>query len=887
MLFSVLSLCMLFECHAETHHSDYIQSDDLKIAPQFVSQTFSKLPQSLILAEAPKISIDSATEDARTESVEPPNVPESTVWKSDVWKPDVWKPDVSVSTSNVPELNVPAGFEFLLEPQTTVVDVYYGGQYLASTLATYSPGEIRFDHPERIIALVPNLLDRNKIVEILNSPLPSNEGLSCGKSYRKNCGLLPKTLTGVIFDENQYRADLFIAEKELSTQRLNVAKFLPESDAGFSFIHGMSAAFSDIDTGVTDYSVNNSTLIGFGESRLRMFSNLSRRDDLVFDSIAYENDFEGKSRQIGLLKTDNLNSEFLPALQIIGARFASTLDTRNDLDLSEGSPLSIFLTNRSRVEILKDDRLINTHVYAAGNQMLDTRLLPSGAYDITIRVLEGGTVVSEETRFYRKSNQIPPVDQDIYFLELGKLTDDSDTHTIAKTRDNWLLRGSYASRLKDYLGIQGAVASTDTDRLLEGGLYFLGKNVTSNVSLAHTSNGDSAYYFSVGAKLAKLYLNARYRQLDVADHGEILPDDVFLLGDESSIQSSFNLTHGLGPGRLSFESRLNKRGEESVVSHILGFNFPIFKFSNESYALTDISISKQEGNWQALIRLSVNFRTNHWQYRASQSRLEEKFNDRKSADDISQMSVNWNDRDVLASNLDVGMNALRSDDVDSLDVGVKWESRYAQVQGSVDRQTIDGEESTTYSGGFATTIIGDAEGIAMGGREINQSAVIVELDSEKYDTNFNILVDNSKRNYVKPGTVSVVNLKPFETYRIKVQDIGKELLSYEQKEEQVTLYPGNVKRIKWRVSKIDVVFGRIMDSHGSPLKNALIEGVEGLAVTDEFGIFQAELKQGVKQLHAKTLTQKCEIVVPEYTTVNQIARLGTLTCRLPTLSPSR
>lgn len=770
---------------------------------------------------------------------------------------------------------VPAGFEFLLEPQTTLVDVYYGGQYLLSTMATYSPGEIRFENPSEVVARLPNLLDRDRTLEGLSKLLAANEGLLCQANQRSNCGRLPALVTGVIFDETSYRVDLFVSSEELGVQGLSISRYLPQSDVGFSFMHGISAAYSDADSRQSDYSINGSTLFALGESRLRLFSNISKQDDLVFDLAAWENDFEGRSRQIGLLQTDNQNSEFLPPLQIAGIRVASTLDTRNDLDLSEGTPLTVFLANSSRVELLKDGRLVSTGVYAAGNQALDTSLLPSGAYDITIRILEGGAVVSEETRFYRKTSQIPPRDQSIYFVEVGQLMDDEADDTFPDSRDNWLLRGSYASRFSDSLGLQGAGAITDTDKLVEAGLFYLGRYLNASSSLARTSRGDSAYFLSANARLGSLFLNGNYRKLDIDGHTPQASDDEFLLGEQASTQASLRLTHPLGSGRINFEHRLNERDDARIATNTLSIDLPAMKFSNQSHLLTDFSFSEQEGIWQALLRVSVNFRSNHWQYRASQSHLQQKDN---QADDISQLSINWNDRQILASNLDMGLNTRRQDGGDATDLDVNWESSHAQIRASVDRQTLGEETETGYSGVLTTTIIGDVEGLTMGGREINQSAVIIEMDSEKYDGHFDVIVDDSVRSYARPGNISVVNLNPFETYRIRVKDKGKQLLAYEEREEEVTLYPGNVKRLKWAVARIDVVFGRIVTESGEPLANALVEGVEGLAVTDEYGLFQAELAQGVRQLDIKTRTQQCRVELPDYKPQRQIGRLGTLVC---------
>ena len=338
------------------------------------------------------------------------------------------------------------------------MDIFYGGRYVGAVMATYAPGEIEFQNPAAVAALIPNLLDRKRIRQNLTGTLSSNAYLVCRNQYSEDCGTVEPAISAVVFDESRFRVDVFVAETELSVQEVAVDKYLPPAETGFSFIHALSAVYSSLERSDDNYSINGNTLLSHKESRIRMFSNISKDDDLNIDVLAYERDFEGRSYQVGLLQTNNQNAVFLPTLQITGARFASSLDTRNDLDFSEGSPLNVFLASRSRVEIFKDDRLVTSGIYEAGNQSLDTRALPGGAYDITIKVVRAGAVLREEQRFYRKSSQIPPEDQDLFFIEGGRLMENFNEGTFPESADNFLFRGGYSSRVSDGFGLNGSVA---------------------------------------------------------------------------------------------------------------------------------------------------------------------------------------------------------------------------------------------------------------------------------------------------------------------------------------------------------------------------------------------------------------------------------------------
>ena len=86
----------------------------------------------------------------------------------------------------------------------------------------------------------------------------------------------------------------------------------------------------------------------------------------------------------------------------------------------------------------------------------------------------------------------------------------------------------------------------------------------------------------------------------------------------------------------------------------------------------------------------------------------------------------------------------------------------------------------------------------------------------------------------------------------------------------------------WRTKEIIIIFGQIMNAEGKPIVNALIEGVTGLATTDEFGLFQAELDAAVKTLNVRTRQSSCEVRLPDELEIQQsIAILGELTCVSP------
>ena len=153
--------------------------------------------------------------------------------------------------------------------------------------------------------------------------------------------------------------------------------------------------------------------------------------------------------------------------------------------------------------------------------------------------------------------------------------------------------------------------------------------------------------------------------------------------------------------------------------------------------------------WQAFLRLSLNFSTQRWQYRLSH--IEQRFEDEQERTQDTRNSsanVTWRDDDLLVSDIDANLNLQRNEFSEQADASVQWETYRGRASLSADRSSFDGGQSASYSAALSTTFVGDKDGVVVGGSDINQAAVLVELDSPDIEGSyFDVLVDNAKRSY--------------------------------------------------------------------------------------------------------------------------------------------
>ena len=143
---------------------------------------------------------------------------------------------------------------------------------------------------------------------------------------------------------------------------------------------------------------------------------------------------------LGLMSTQGFGFNFLSNTSMLGARINSSDNTRQDLDYSSCMPMTVFLPTRGRVEVYKDSRLISSYYYEAGVQQLNTTDFPSGAYNIEIRVVsDTGKVPSSEIQFLLQS-QLPPLNEWLYFLEVGQVASSVNSAWLPDTTSQWIGR---------------------------------------------------------------------------------------------------------------------------------------------------------------------------------------------------------------------------------------------------------------------------------------------------------------------------------------------------------------------------------------------------------------------------------------------------------------
>lgn len=789
--------------------------------------------------------------------------------------------------------NVPAGFEALLEKQSTLLDVYFADEFLVSLLGEFNTNEVEFAAPGEIAQRIPGLVNRLLVEQALRGPLDANAQLRCYTRGQPNCGALEPEVAGIIFDEDRFRVDIFVNSEYLALQVIPRRAFLPASDAGWSFLQNFGNAFAgDEDDAFDTYSLNAASMLAHRETRFLMTTNYSNISNWTADDILVRRDFQGREHQLGYFRTVNDASlRFIPEASLRGIRAASTLDTRTDLNTSTGRELSIFLVNRSRVSLFKDGRLVSSRNYDAGNQLLDTSRLPNGAYPLIIRIEDASGRSREEQRFYVKSSRFPPRDQTLWGLELGEQVLLNSEDFIPESEGVFFGRFSMSKRVSDNMAVNGGLAVRDSDGILELGIDRLAPYYDLQLNTAVGS--DNGYGLSADARTrwGDFTLSGNYRETwtdnelpnGLGPGGEeeeqLLASGLTFFGEDSR-QWATTLTWYVGGGSLNLLARNTRlTGQQNTKEYSMSYLYPIIHSGRYRLDL-DLEASEFNDLKQVLVSLRFHWDKGNFSSSAASQYQYRELNNNDSDNDLEyEVSTSWNDRSPEARDLSITGRASHRADFDDATAGVNWRGRYGELESEVRHERQDDFSRTSFVGSYYSSFAWTKGGLALGGDEQSRSAIMVELIGEDTgDVYFDVMINSTRRGTARVGSRNLITIRPFETYLVEIIPRGDGFVSYEQRSERITLYPGNVATLSWDVSPVSVVFGRLFDQYGEPIQNALLRGAAGLAMTDEYGYFQAQVKTSVRALTVETRTFKCEFELPDFETVNGIAMLGSQTC---------
>ena len=439
---------------------------------------------------------------------------------------------------------VPPGFEDLAGPQTNQVDIFYQNKHLLSTLATYDFKTLQFADPQLIVDRIEDLIDPDGIVIAIDKPLATNTDLLCLTHIENdNCGSLEPNVVGIIFDESRFHVELFINPLQLQTKSIYSTKYLPPAEDRLSTIHVLNLNLSGTDETDDRFNAQASSMVAFGDARVNVQSNYTDNEDFVIDEFSVQKDNPGWEVEAGVFDTESRATNFFPEQDILGARVKTSTNTRTDLDITSGTSIFIFLSQRSRVEVFKDDRLIDARFYEAGNRQLDTIRFPDGAYQISVRIREENGRERREEYFFVRNASLPPIGEPQMYAEIGKINEVLQDSTLPETTENYLVHAGGSIRLKENIAVEAEIANSNDESMAQLGLVHLIAGLESQINIMTTTESDWGVSVRESWYTEKFAFNLDFRHIKEGDSSNDPDQFDFVAVDRTQIASSF--THNV------------------------------------------------------------------------------------------------------------------------------------------------------------------------------------------------------------------------------------------------------------------------------------------------------------------------------------------------------
>ncbi len=772
----------------------------------------------------------------------------------------------------------PPGFEDLVLPQTTEVDVYYGNEKMGSTLATYTPDSIELMNPEEVALLIPYLINPETISQSLSGKLDTNASAVCLSELQRECRIIEPNIAGVIFDESRFHLYVFVNKLQLQPQGIVSNKFLPKVNATkFSSVNAFSSSFSGED-GNTSYTTGANHIISYGQSRMRTQWDYSDTRNFNLENLSLLNDNAGIAKELGYYNSDTQFSSFTNTLDVLGARLYGSTRTRSDLDYSQATEIFLFLNSRSQVEVFREDKLIDGGIYDTGNQQLNTLRLPSGSYPITLRITDSSGSTREEQYFFVKSSILAPMDQPLHYFEVGLLEKDGSDDNLPEISSSELIRMGTAYRLKNNLGASAEILHSKDNSLLQGGIAYFGPGyILQNTALIGT-DGEWGLQMSGQIRYKDISINMDFRQIQSNIDDDVEDIDVRILPSDftqGNISASVPFSKGNLIARTQYRDRLN---EESSTSYGLEYRYPLFHRNHYSIDANFSSFFEEDDyNLQAGLRISrIEARQN--------LSIRPRYLFSKSAGETDEGPVVFANLSKSFDDSDYGeitVSSFLSEELDRSTAGLRGEnlSSWGRIDSQIEH--VDDNERGSflrYRGNQNTNLLTNNGQLAFGGQRNTDSGVILELHGPTTNEPFEIFVDGQPRGTAKVGKRTVLPLAAFKTYRISIRSISDEILHFDEAPRSVTLYPGNVETLNYQVEPITVLITRIELADGSPAARMKIKNAIGYAVTDQDGWLQAEISGKEALELSKSGQTICNIELPELNINQGVAFIDKLVC---------
>lgn len=752
--------------------------------------------------------------------------------------------------------SAPPGFEDFSTIQTTRVDIYYGGIQLGSAMATFDIGSFKFFDSNYVASLIAAVNDPAIVAKSLEGTLDPHSEETCPSGQTLGCGVIRPDIAGIIFDESKFRVDLFISPEYLKSAETKVNVFLPPPRNRLSTVSLFRSSFLG-GQGIKDTKeLTVNTSVAYGRTHLNQRISLDSEHGTEMSNFLLSHTGNKWVHSAGTLRASGLTSSLISNPKLVGIRSAVSLLMHRDRSTFSGSPLIISLDERSRVDLILDNRIVRSAFYQAGNQIIDTSSLPNGSYSIELKIsnTRGERI---EKRFFTRSAAIPAKGFATHFLEYGHIIEENSVAKIPGATSRQLLNLGSRMRLHNNIGAEFQwLQSNFSQNFVQVGGNFLFAGFNQHIGLLASSNHLLGGSYNFSFLHPNFSLSAAYRHVKNTAVDE--SDEAILLSSAPGQYGEIAVSGKLLGGSMVANYRRNITTSSDSESYLINYRRAIYRSASMRADFTMGINSRADGQTYSI---GVNISKT-----SKQSITSVALGSRKSSTEGHQSIINTNSSINLYDDSKRALTATAfsalSEINQSLGVGLSGISDWGTASLDVSGNLALKNSPISYAMGLESTLLNSGKTLSLNQSTQNTAGLIVEVNGVSKGK-FDVIIDDNVRATVKAGKKVSMLLTPYKNYTVQIRENGEALYQLESPEHSMTLLPGNVVSIRQKAQKVVVLIARAVNTNGEPLANARFTNISEFSTTDESGWFQIELA-GEKLLTLKTPDEKTwQIVVPE------------------------
>ncbi len=782
--------------------------------------------------------------------------------------------EISFDTDAVPE-----GFADLAGPQEAIVDVWFGNEKRLSTPAIYDLQSLTLIDPGAVLGSLDDLDDPDLVLGILSQPLSLNDDLACfSPNFPSGCGQLEPAIAGIIFNEGQFRVDVFVNPTLLSLKAAPIITRLPPPDPRDTGLVSLSGAYGSSESAGQSFNVGVFGKATHGEGYLDYaIGATEEHPNPRVESLSFNRDTGDHEYRMGLFTSRSF--ALVNSVDIMGGRYSSSLNTRLDLDQIAGSPIAVFLPRRSIIQIRRDGRLLSSKAYPAGNQLVDSQTLPAGAYEIELLIIDPVNGERRENRFFVKSTELPPVGEDVYHAEFGCAWDsDANTELMPSCEGNAIANASFSRRTTGHTALEGNIAMSE-DRLLVG--------VGGHLMLPAVKLRGFAHLGLRGERGIQVQASAKRGNLTAAVNASRLWDDYATTRRTPLLSEPFKQVDVT----LNYAWRALQLSARYSFSHLLLSNRRVQLFQPSArmnlgrFHGFNLSMSAEathtDGATQMLMSLMWLKTGPHWDVAAVTGAAGERPPTSVEPDLLAQAT--WRDADIFRDDISVTAKAGKTRNTQSLGADAQYRGRWGEL-GLLGTwgQPASGESEVALGGSFLLgAAFDDARRWHLGNTDQGSAAVVVELNGSPAGETFDVVINRAIVGEVAIGSERLFSLAPYKQHTIELRAKDDRIMEYDQQARPITLFPGHVSRQSWQVAPAYVMIASVLDTRGNLIEEGRIEGGLNPALIDDGGVFQLEVVPGSTLVFTTPSGEQCSATVPPPATADFVQVLDQpLACEL-------